>query len=169
MKGFILLLLTFFIIPAQAGIVIYGTRVIYPAGKNEVMVQLMNRGDRGALVQAWIDDSNTSITPENIRVPFLISPPVVRVRANTGQQLKIKALSNTLPRNQESLFYLNVLDIPPNASVNDGKNVVKFAIQNRIKLFYRPEGVTGVTQASFHHLVLQQKGKNLFLQNNSAN
>ena len=46
MKGFILLLLTFFIIPAQAGIVIYGTRVIYPAGKNEVMVQLMNRGDR---------------------------------------------------------------------------------------------------------------------------
>ncbi len=44
MKGFILLLLTFFIIPAQAGIVIYGTRVIYPAGKNEVMVQLMNRG-----------------------------------------------------------------------------------------------------------------------------
>ena len=121
MKGFILLLLTFFIIPAQAGIVIYGTRVIYPAGKNEVMVQLMNRGDRGALVQAWIDDSNTSITPENIRVPFLISPPVVRVRANTGQQLKIKALSNTLPRNQESLFYLNVLDIPPNASVNDGK------------------------------------------------
>ncbi len=48
MKGFILLLLTFFIIPAQAGIVIYGTRVIYPAGKNEVMVQLMNRGDRGA-------------------------------------------------------------------------------------------------------------------------
>ena len=133
MKGFILLLLTFFIIPAQAGIVIYGTRVIYPAGKNEVMVQLMNRGDRGALVQAWIDDGNTSIAPENIRVPFLISPPVVRVRANTGQQLKIKALSNTLPQNQESLFYLNVLDIPPNASVNDGKNVVKFAIQNRIK------------------------------------
>ena len=106
MKGFILLLLTFFIIPAQAGIVIYGTRVIYPAGKNEVMVQLMNRGDRGALVQAWIDDGNTSIAPENIRVPFLISPPVVRVRANTGQQLKIKALANTLPRNQESLFYL---------------------------------------------------------------
>lgn len=138
---------------------IYGTRVIYPAAKNEVMVQLMNRGDRGALVQAWIDDGNTSIAPENIRVPFLISPPVVRVRANTGQQLKIKALANTLPRNQESLFYLNVLDIPPNASVNDSKNVVKFAIQNRIKLFYRPEGVTGVTQASFHHLVLQQKGK----------
>lgn len=29
MKGFILLLLTFFIIPAQAGIVIYGTRVLF--------------------------------------------------------------------------------------------------------------------------------------------
>ncbi|WP_164097135.1 fimbria/pilus periplasmic chaperone, partial [Serratia marcescens] len=77
--------------------------------------------------------------------------------------------SNTLPQNQESLFYLNVLDIPPNASVNDGKNVVKFAIQNRIKLFYRPESVAGVTQASFHHLDLKQKGKNVLLKNNSAN
>ncbi|VEA35745.1 Uncharacterized fimbrial chaperone yraI Flags: Precursor [Salmonella enterica subsp. enterica] len=34
----------FFISTANAGVVIYGTRIIYPAEKNEVLVQLMNQG-----------------------------------------------------------------------------------------------------------------------------
>ena len=58
MKGFILLLLTFFIIPAQAGIVIYGTRVIYPAGQKAVMGKLKNRGGCCAPVLGGIDDRN---------------------------------------------------------------------------------------------------------------
>ncbi|MBJ2484787.1 fimbria/pilus periplasmic chaperone, partial [Salmonella enterica subsp. enterica serovar London] len=46
----------FFISTANAGVVIYGTRIIYPAEKNEVLVQLMNQGGRSSLVQSWIDD-----------------------------------------------------------------------------------------------------------------
>ena len=44
MKG-LLSLLIFFLwsFPAHAGIVIYGTRIIYPAENKEVMVQLMNQ------------------------------------------------------------------------------------------------------------------------------
>lgn len=45
----------FFISTANAGVVIYGTRIIYPAEKNEVLVQLMNQGGRSSLVQSWID------------------------------------------------------------------------------------------------------------------
>ncbi|KAF0655380.1 hypothetical protein L245_07005, partial [Salmonella enterica subsp. enterica serovar Worthington str. BCH-4719] len=64
--------------------------------------------------------------------------PVIRVAANSGQQLKIKKLANNLPGDRESLFYLNVLDIPPNSDENKDKNIIKFALQNRIKLIYRP-------------------------------
>ena len=46
-------------------------------------------------------------------MPFLL-PPVARITGNSGQQLRIKKLANKLPANKESLFYLNVLDIPPN-------------------------------------------------------
>ncbi|WP_250552273.1 fimbria/pilus periplasmic chaperone, partial [Escherichia coli] len=35
--------------------------------------------------------------------------------------------------NKESIFYLNVLDIPPNSPEQEGKNALKFAMQNRIK------------------------------------
>ncbi len=55
--------------PAHAGIVIYGTRVIYPADKKEVLVQLMNQGNRSSLVQSWIDDGDSSLPPEKIHVP----------------------------------------------------------------------------------------------------
>lgn len=155
--------------PVHAGIVIYGTRVIYPAGKSEITLQLMNQEQNASLVQAWIDDGNTSLPPEKIQVPFLLTPPVVRVPGNSGQQLKIKKMPNTLPKNKESLFYLNVLDIPPNNPANAGKNVIKFAMQNRIKLFYRPSGIAPVNSATFKKIVLVRNGKTFVIKNDNAN
>lgn len=155
--------------PVHAGIVIYGTRVIYPAEKNEITLQLMNQEQNASLVQAWIDDGNTSLPPEKIQVPFLLTPPVVRVPGNSGQQLKIKKMPNMLPNNKESLFYLNVLDIPPNNPAYAGKNVIKFAMQNRIKLFYRPAGIAPVNSATFKKIVLVRNGKDFIIKNDNAN
>lgn len=104
MKGLLVLFISSIVLPAHAGIVIYGTRIIYPAEKNEVLVQLMNQGERSSLVQSWIDDGDMSLPPEKIQVPFLLTPPVAKVAANSGQQLKIKKVPNMLPNNKESLF-----------------------------------------------------------------
>lgn len=67
MKGLSSLLIFSMVLPAHAGIVIYGTRIIYPAENKEVMVQLMNQGNRSSLLQAWIDDGDTSLPPEKFR------------------------------------------------------------------------------------------------------
>ena len=131
--------------PVHAGIVIYGTRVIYPAEKKEVLVQLMNQGVRSSLVQSWIDDGYTSLPPEKIHVPFM------------------------LPNNKESLFYLNVLDIPPNNPDSTGKNVLKFAMQNRIKLFYRPKGIAPVNRGTFQKLSMKRSGSIYSIKNDAAN
>ena len=153
----------------HAGIVIYGTRVIYPAEKNEVLVQLMNQGERSSLVQSWIDDGNTSLPPEKINVPFMLTPPVAKIPGDSGQQLKIKKMPNTLPNDKESLFFLNVLDIPPNNPDSAGKNVLKFAMQNRIKLFYRPKGISAVNKNTFHKLALTRSGNSYSIRNDAAN
>ena len=50
------LLMSFFILPVHAGVVIYGTRIIYPEKNREVLVQLMNQSKNASLIQAWIDD-----------------------------------------------------------------------------------------------------------------
>lgn len=169
MKGFYALIISSIIMPAHAGIVIYGTRIIYPAEKKEVLVQLMDQGGRSSLVQSWIDDGDTSLPPEKIQVPFLLTPPVAKVASDSGQQLKIKAMPNMLPGNKESLFFLNVLDIPPNNPESAGKNVLKFAMQNRIKLFYRPKGIAPVNKSTFQKLAIKRSGKTFTIRNDAAN
>ncbi|MFU1850619.1 fimbria/pilus periplasmic chaperone [Citrobacter portucalensis] len=169
MKGLTVILIASIALPAHAGIVIYGTRIVYPAEKNEVMVQLMNQENRSSLVQSWIDDGDTSLPPEKIQVPFLLTPPVAKVAANSGQQLKIKKLPNMLPNNKESLFYLNVLDIPPNNPDSAGKNVLKFAMQSRIKLFYRPKGISSVNKGTFQKLSMKRSGSIYSIKNDAAN
>ncbi|MCZ9119766.1 fimbria/pilus periplasmic chaperone [Escherichia albertii] len=169
MKELLPLLISSMILPAHAGIVIYGTRIIYPAENKEVMVQLMNQGNRSSLVQAWIDDGDTSLPPEKIQVPFMLTPPVAKVGANSGQQIKIRIMPNRLPTNKESIFYLNILDIPPNSPEDEGKNALKFAMQNRIKLFYRPVGVASVNKETFKKLRVNNSSNGLIIKNGSAN
>ncbi|HGY7570839.1 TPA: fimbria/pilus periplasmic chaperone, partial [Escherichia coli] len=81
----------------------------------------------------------------------------------------IKIMPNKLPTNKESIFYLNVLDIPPNSPEQEGKNALKFAMQNRIKLFYRPAGIAPVNKATFKKLLVNRSGNGLVIKNDSAN
>ena len=169
MKRLIALLLASMVMPAWGGIIIYGTRVIYPAQKKEVTVQLLNDDSRNSLVQAWIDDGDTSLSPEKIKVPFMLMPPVVRVAAGAGQQLKIRSIANQLATDRETLFYLNILDIPPNSPNEENANQIKFAMQNRMKLIYRPEGISGVSKKSFASLRLNAAINGVKIKNESAN
>ena len=71
--------------PAAAGVIINGTRVIYPAQAREVTVQLVNTGDTPALVQAWVDSGNPDQTPETSTAPFVLTPPISRLEPGRGQ------------------------------------------------------------------------------------
>jgi chaperone protein EcpD len=129
---------------AQANVTVAGTRVIFPAKEREVTLRLTNDSARPALVEAWIDDGDPHAMPDKVRTPFLITPPLFRMDPNKDQSLRIlSTAANKLPVDRESLFYLNVLEIPPKATAPwpEGKNVLQFSIRSRLKLFYRPEGL----------------------------
>ncbi|MBB5191773.1 chaperone protein EcpD [Silvimonas terrae] len=129
---------------ANANISLAGTRVIYPAQNREVTVQMTNEGKKPSLVQTWIDDGDANALPENIRVPFTLTPPVSRVNGGKGQALRIVYTGEALPQDRESVFYLNVLDIPPSEDGADG-NQLQFAFRTRIKMFFRPAQLAGDT------------------------
>ena len=128
----------------MAAIVLGNTRVIYPSEKKTVNVQLFNQDEQVSLVQAWIDDGDIESTPEESNAPFVVIPPVVKVAGSQGVMLKIQYFpaANTLAKDRESLFFLNVLDIPPKPEErNESVNTLQFAVKTRIKLFYRPQGI----------------------------
>lgn len=128
---------------ACADVVISGTRVIYPAQAKEVTVKLDNRGDKALLIQTWLDDGREDVNPQEMKIPFLVTPPISRMNAKEGQTVKIASLGNELPKDKESVFWFNVLEIPPKAKNNTDENLLQLAFRTRIKLFYRPEGLTG--------------------------
>lgn len=130
---------------ASASIIIGGTRVVYPEGTREVSLQLNNNGDSPSLVQSWVDSGNANSTPEDADAPFVLTPPIARVNAEGGQALRIAFTGDKtkLPRDHESLFWLNVLDIPPEPAIEGtNKNFIQLAFRSRIKVFYRPAGLT---------------------------
>lgn len=133
-----LLLACVFSASAYASVTIIGTRVIYPAAEKEVTVRLDNRGNQPALVQAWIDSGDPNQPLDKINVPFIMLPPVFRMEANKGQTLRIVYTGSNLPTDKESIFWLNVLDIPPKDKSLINNNQLQMAIRSRIKLFYRP-------------------------------
>jgi chaperone protein EcpD len=130
---------------ADASVVIGGTRVVFPAAGGEVTVRLNNNGEQPALVEAWIDAGNPDSTPDTARVPFLVTPPLFRMNAGKGQSLRLVYTGQPLPKDRESLFWLNVLEIPPKPGTANGEaqNTLQFAVRSRLKLFFRPAGLAG--------------------------
>jgi chaperone protein EcpD len=145
-----LLSLCLFAGTANASVLIAGTRVVFPAQDGEVTVRLTNDNAHPALVEAWIDNGDPKSTPDKVSVPFLITPPLFRMEAHKDQNLRIISTPAQLPTDRESLFWLNVLEIPPKPSAQEaaGKNLLQFAIRSRLKLFYRPAHLPGDAQAA---------------------
>ena len=137
MLAFMGLLISFY---TQAGVVINGTRVIYPSDAKEITVHITNEGKRAVLVQSWLDTGDKKATPDKITTPFILTPPINRLDASKAQSLRITAANTSaLPNDRESLFWLNVLEIPglPGEKIKE-ENYLQLAVRSRIKFFWRP-------------------------------
>ncbi|UTH74786.1 molecular chaperone [Chromobacterium sp. IIBBL 290-4] len=129
---------------ALAGVVVSGTRVIYRADDREVTIKVNNPGKEPSLVQVWADRGNEKSVPNTADAPFLIMPPIFRVDPSKGQTIRLTYTGADLPEDRESVFWLNVLDIPPlPKKTSEQQNFMQVAFRSRIKLFYRPHGLAG--------------------------
>ncbi|CAB5662464.1 molecular chaperone [Providencia hangzhouensis] len=167
MKTLVLLLTILFSSSTFSNVIITGTRIIYPADADSITVQLTNNSKTSSLVQSWIDNGDENSTPENSEAPFYLSPPIVKIEGLQGQQLKIKKTPGKLSDNVESVFFLNVLDIPKTPESAKGKNVIQLATRSRIKIFYRPIGLTESSDEVINHASYQIKNNNILVKNNS--
>lgn len=124
---------------SHAAIVIDNTRVVYRAAEAEATVRLTNGGNQPALAQVWIDDGNAAASPASVDVPFVVTPPIARIDPDKGQTLRIVYSGEPLPEDRESLFYLNVLEVPPRPTGEAAQgNLLHMAFRTRLKLFFRP-------------------------------
>ncbi|EBL9225016.1 molecular chaperone [Salmonella enterica] len=141
MKIFLILLFIPFLSLAdnQGGISLGATRVIFPSNAKSVSLSV-NNSDRDLilLLRSWVSQYHTD---NKAVVPFIITPPLYRLDGDSSIQLRINATqSEKLTQDRESVFMVNVMAIPPESenSGNATGGSIHFAVNNRIKLFYRP-------------------------------
>lgn len=156
--------LTILMVPSvDASIVLNRTRVIYKSDRDETSLRLTNKGDAPFLVQAWIDNGNTNVDPSKINVPFIMSPSMSKINPGEGQHLRIFYTGNTLPENKESIFWLNVLSVPPKKDSEDNK--LQLAFKTRIKLFFRPSSLEGSVSSAAKKLKVENTENGLKITN----
>lgn len=127
---------------SQAAIIVDRTRVIYPGNEKEVTIRITNPGDSPVLVQSWLDIGDVEEVPEKIMTPFVMTPPINRINPRKSQTLRLSYVGTpALPEDRESIFWLNMLEIPP-VIPESATDRLQVAYRTRIKLFYRPKAVS---------------------------
>lgn len=119
---------------AMAGISLSATRIIFDGNNKEANVTVRN-GGKDVLIQSWVDNNDAKRS-----VPFSVTPPLVRVFAQGQQLLRVLYEGAGMPSDKESVIWLNVQEIPQAAP---GANTLQLAVRQRIKIFFRPAGLTG--------------------------
>ncbi|ELD0440776.1 fimbrial chaperone [Escherichia coli] len=122
---------------ANAAFILNGTRFIYDEGKKNISIEVTNNSKKEYGGQLWIDNTNNKNG-----VYMIAQPPFFRVDAKQKQIIRIMKTNETLPEDKESLFWLNVQEIPKKSEdTQNGESSLAIAMDIKVKLIYRPENI----------------------------
>ncbi|HFT7668201.1 TPA: molecular chaperone [Serratia marcescens] len=157
----------------EGGITLGGTRVVFDGSQESTSVPVTNTARQDVwLMRFWIspyDDPPAS--PSTAALPFAVTPPLYRLDPDSTVQLRINKIVDTLPADRESVFWLNNLAIPPKKGEKSLQKAVQsglqFAVNTRIKLFYRPPALNdaAAVKTAPGRLIVVSQGKTLSVSN----
>jgi len=148
---FMAILLALLLAPAHAGLLTERTRIIYQPRHDGYSLLIANINNWPVLVQPWVDHGEGDL--EHASAPFVVIPAIFRLEPHATQVLRIIHTGEALPDNQESLFWLNLYEIPPTTADTGADDTAADAepakltltITTQLKLIYRPENVDAPT------------------------
>ncbi|MEQ4922325.1 fimbrial biogenesis chaperone [Proteus hauseri] len=146
MKKIIMIIASLFLCYSTASfssVTMLKTRIVYASDSKFEVLKFMNNDDIPYIMQLWADKNNPNSTPDNADAPFVIQPPVFRIDPKTGRDARLIYTGEGLPQDRESIFYLNIAQIPPkdlNKDIKEG-NSFTVIVHHRLKVFYRPTAI----------------------------
>lgn len=155
-----LLLSTVLSIPAQAAFTLNGTRFIYDEGKKSITFEVTNNAKDTYGGQVWVD--NISLSKNDV---FIVpSPPFFKIKPGNKQVTRLMIVSDDVPKDRESLFMLNVQEVPPKPKSSEG-NVIAVAINTKVKLLYRPKMLAAGRKDAEKELTFVNRDGNMWIKN----
>ncbi|EAB1739354.1 fimbrial chaperone [Salmonella enterica] len=140
---------------SMAAFTLNGTRFIYEEGKKNTSFEVSNSAKETYGGQVWIDNT----TQPKDSVSLVPSPPFFKVKPGGKQIIRLMSVNPALPKDRESLFWLNVQEVPPMPENVEG-SVLAIAMNTQVKVFYRPKSlVDGRRDAEKNITVATENGK----------
>lgn len=141
-------------------------RLVFPASERAISLTVQNHGQDPQkdvfLVQAsvGVDASQTQ------RAPFVVTPPLFRLDANSQNEMRIVPTGANLPSDRESVFYFAATVIPSTPDKGKaGVSQVTFATRTILKLFWRPQKLAMTPQASWDKVRFIRDGNAVVVKN----
>lgn len=144
---------------ANAAFTLDSTRYIYNEEQQSVSVTIKNESEHKYGGQVWIDNTNNN----DEQVFFSPSPMVFKLDQKQSQIVRVVNINSDLPKDKETLFWLNVQEIPP-ASKGEGSSL-SLAINSRVKLIYRPTSLKNNREDAEKNIKLINSGSEACLEN----
>lgn len=124
------------------------TRYIFRGDKDALTITVTNNDKTHTFGgQAWVDN----IVEKDTRPTFVVTPSFFKVKPNGQQTLRVIMASDHLPKDKESVYWLNLQDIPP---ALEGSGIA-VALRTKLKLFYRPKSLINGREGAEEGISLQ--------------
>lgn len=161
------LLLTLLLVAAElhAGVVVGGTRFVFPAERESMPISLTNTSQEAWLINTKINQPARwpGVKAHSAAVPILAAPPLLLLQPGaTGTLRLLKITSDSLPKDRETLFELTIASVPSGKVENQS---VKVAMRSVFKLFWRPEGLPGDPLEAYQQLRWTRNSQGIQLTN----
>ena len=123
------------------------TRLVFAASDIAQSLTLANDSVTPMLLQVWTDAGETASSPDSSRTPLVVLPPVFKMQPDELRTLRVMLSSRrSLPEDRESLFWLNIYQIPPELSATkSATRKLVLPLRLRLKVFIRPTGLKAPT------------------------
>lgn len=164
-------LLLFTLVPvakaSEGGFSLGSTRVIYPAEKKEATVSVINSAPGlRFLAQSWVDPHSPDGKSGSGKAPFMVTPPLY-LQSTGSNVLHIVRSGLVAANDRESVYWLNVKAIPSAKKIPEQKEggTIQFSYLMKIKLFYRPQGLTGKPGDAYEKITFSRNGNKLTVNN----
>lgn len=139
---------------ATAGVMPSRSRIIYTPNNREQSLMLANTNTYPVVAQTWVD--NGEGTPDINDVPFVSIPSVFRLEPHGIKGVRIIYNAIRVPQDRESLYWLNIYEIPPEKKDAAGENSVLITMNTQIKVFYRPQGINETPEKALPELTCRR-------------
>ncbi|VXC69897.1 MULTISPECIES: fimbrial biogenesis chaperone [unclassified Serratia (in: enterobacteria)] len=156
-----LLLMVFSAGAASDGVSLSQTRVIFSSEDKAQTIKVKNTGAKNYLIQSRVQRDPNSASA----APFVVTPPLFPLGAESSQLLRILKQDQALPTDRESLFYLAVSAIPAQSAPVEQEARLSMGFQFVIKLFYRPAGLKIAAEKAYCQLKITPTAQGIRIEN----